>query len=145
MSPSWIWISTARLGHPLLGRGCSGQGRAYYGKSLWSFPPRWHCPSAAEIAGDHRLVESWMKEKLNFLQTFSPRLMARKTMPEVCQLTGAFKIHGSRISKVEAVYRCWFWECSDNAFCISQRRNALFLWTTPIFVCLFVFNFIYYI
>lgn len=83
-------------------------------------------------------------EKLNFLQTFNPHLMAWKMMLKICQLMVVLEIHGSRISKVEAVYRCWFWECTDNAFCVSQRRNALFLQTISDF-CLFVFNFIYYI
>lgn len=140
MSPSWIWISIARLGHPLLEQGCSGHAQVYYDKSLWSFPPPWRCHSADQIARDHRPVESWTKEKLNFRQTFSPHLMAWKMVPEVCQLISVLEIHGSRISKAEAVYRCCSWECSDNAFCISQRRNALFLWTTLIFVCLFVFD-----
>lgn len=37
------------------------------------------------------------------------------------------------------------WEYSDNAFCISQRRNVLFSQATLISVCLFVFSFVYYV
>lgn len=42
-----------------------------------------------------------MKEKLNFLQTFIPHLMAWEVMPE---LFSVLEIQSSRISKVEAVY-----------------------------------------
>lgn len=137
VSPSWICISIARLG---LEQGRSILGQVYYNKSQLSFSPHWHCQWDHMSPSSGRVL---FEGEAKFPPNLHPRLMAWKTMRKVCQLISGLEIHSSRISKVEAIYRCWFWECSDNVSCISQRRNALFLQTTPIFVCLFVFNFTY--
>lgn len=57
VSPSWIWISIARLGNPLLEQCYSGHRQLYCSKSLRSFPPYWHCHSKEEITSSGRVLK----------------------------------------------------------------------------------------
>lgn len=61
----------------------------------------------------------------NFLQTSSSHLMTWKLLPEVHQLIRDLEIRGRRFSKVEAVCRCWCWECSDKAFLYESEEKCI--------------------
>lgn len=81
----------------------------------------------------------------HFLQTSSSHLMTWKLLPEVHQLIRDLEIHSRRFSKVEAVCRCWCWECSDKAFLYESEEKCI-IHPNHSNCCLFVwfFYFIYY-
>lgn len=112
-------------------------------------PPHQHLHGRGDIRGNHHPIESWVKEKSNFLQTCSPHLMAWTRISHIFQLIGVSAVQDCRISKAEAVYKCQLWECSGSILTmpfVLVREEMCYshkpLWF--LFVCLFLISYIMY-